>query len=86
MTYHGEFKLWEGGVPPVAQWVKNPTAVAPVTLETMVQSLAQHRGLKDLALLQLWLGFHPWPGNIHGGTCGPKKIKRKKKSVKVETK
>ena len=29
------------GVPAVAQWVKNPTAVAQVTAEVQVQSLAQ---------------------------------------------
>ena len=32
----------------VAQWVKNPTAVAWVTVEVQVHSLAQSSGLKDL--------------------------------------
>ena len=38
------------GVPPVAQWVENLTAVAQVTADAWVQSLAQHRGLKDLGV------------------------------------
>ena len=38
------------GVPAVAQWVKNSTAVAWVTAEVQVLSLARHSGLKDLAL------------------------------------
>ena len=58
------------GVLTGAQWVKNPTAVAQVTVEEQVQSLAQHSGLKDLVLLQLqcrsqpWLGFNSWPGSF----------------------
>lgn len=40
------------GVPPVAQWVKNPTAAAQVDAEVWVQSLAQHIRLKDPALPQ----------------------------------
>ena len=44
----------------MAQWVKNLTAVGWVTMEAWVQSLAQCSGLKDLALLQLWLRFNPW--------------------------
>ena len=47
------------GVPTVAQWVKNPTAVA------QVGSLAWHSGLKDPGLLPLRLGFSPWPRNFH---------------------
>ena len=55
----------------MAQWVKNPTAVAQVSTEAQVQSLAWHSGLKDLELLQLhhrsqlWLRFSPWPWNFH---------------------
>ena len=51
-------------------WVKNPTAVARIALEVHIGSLPWCRGLKDLALLQLWhglhlrLGFSPWPGNF----------------------
>ena len=36
-----------GGVPAVAQWVKNLTAAAQVSAEAQVQSLAWHSGLKD---------------------------------------
>ena len=49
----------------MAQWVKNPTAGACVTVEVWVQFLAWSSGLKDLALPQLqcssqmWLGFNP---------------------------
>ena len=45
----------------MAQWVKNPIAVAWVSVEVWVQ----HSGLKDPASLQLrrrsqlWLGFNP---------------------------
>ena len=39
---------------PVAQWVMDPTAVAWVTAETWIRSLAGHRGLKDLVLLWVW--------------------------------
>ena len=54
------------GVPAVACWVKNLPAVAPVTVEAQVSSLARLSGLKDPALprlwcrSQLWLGFNPW--------------------------
>ena len=49
----------------MAQWVKNPTAVAQVTAEAWVRSLAQCSELKDPVLPQLQLGFFPWPGNFH---------------------
>lgn len=49
----------------MAQWVKNPTAVAQVAVGAQFRSPDQHSGLKDLALLQLWLGISPWPGNLH---------------------
>ena len=32
------------GIPTVAQWVKNPTAVAQVAPDAQVRSLAQHSG------------------------------------------
>ena len=35
------------------QWVKNPTAGAPVAMEAQVQFPAPHSGLKDVAWLQL---------------------------------
>ena len=38
----------------MAQWVKNLNTGARIAAEVWVQSLAQHSGLKDLALLQLW--------------------------------
>ena len=50
----------------MAQWVKNPTAVALVAAEAWIQSLAWCKGLKDLMLQQLWhsvqlqLRFSPW--------------------------
>ena len=49
----------------MVQWVKNLTPSARVTAEVWVQSQAQHNGLKDPALAQLWLRFNPWPGNFH---------------------
>ena len=58
------------GVPAMAQWVKNPTAVAQATVEAQVWSPAQCSGLKDLVLSQLqhrsqlWLGFNLCPGNF----------------------
>ena len=53
------------GVPAVAQWIKNLTAAAQVAVETRVQSLAQHSGLKYPAMLQLQLRLNPWPRNFH---------------------
>ena len=48
-----------------ARRIKNLTAAAQVAVKVQVQSLATWRsGLKDLALMQLWLGFSPWPGNF----------------------
>ena len=58
-------------VPAVAQWLKNPIAVAQIAVEVLVQSLAWHSGLNDPALLQLQhrlqlqLRFFPWPENFH---------------------
>ena len=55
----------------MVQWVKNRTAVAWVTAEVWILSLAQCSVLKDPALLkmgctsQLQLRFNPWPRNFH---------------------
>ena len=54
-----EFPLWCSGLR--AQL----TAAAWVTAEAWVRSPAQCRGKEELALLQLQLGFNPWPGNFH---------------------
>ena len=43
----------------MVQGVKNPTAVAWVTAESWVQSLAWHSGLKELRFSQLWLKINP---------------------------
>ena len=54
----------------MVQWVKNLTAAAWVAAVMPVPSPAQHTGLKDLALLELWrksqlqVGFNPWPRNF----------------------
>ena len=34
--------------------------------------------VKDLVLLLLWLGFHPWPGNFYMPRAWPKKNKKTK--------
>ena len=55
----------------MGQCVKNPTAVAQVSVEVQVQSPAWHSRFKDRVLLQLWhrsklqLGFSLWPGNFY---------------------
>ena len=58
--------LGSKGVPAVALWVKNLTAVTRVAVEVQDQSLAWWSGLKDLLLPQLWLGrdwgLDPIPG------------------------
>ena len=70
------------GVPAVAQWVKNPTAVVQVAEEAQAQSPSWCSGLKDQALPQLWyrtqlyLGFNPWPRNFH--TPRVQSLKKKK--------
>ena len=48
----------------MAHWVKNPAISAWVTGEAWVQFLAHCSGLKDPALVQLRLGFSPWPRNL----------------------
>ena len=71
-----------GGVPAVAQWVRNPTAVAWVTAEAWVGSLAQSSELKDPALPQLQgmselrLRFNPCPGNFCMSWVQPFKEKK----------
>ena len=68
------------GVCAVAQWIRNPTAVAQVTVEVQFLSLVQSSGLGDLALpqlwhgSQLWFGFNPWLGNVHVPGVQPLKI------------
>ena len=44
----------------MVQLVRNLTAVAQVAAEAPVQSLAQHSGLKDPALPQLWHRSQMW--------------------------
>ena len=48
----------------MVQWVKNPTAAAQVAVEVLVQSPAQHNGLKDSARPQLQFRFNPWPQEL----------------------
>ena len=68
------------GVPTVAEWVNNLTAAAGVNGEAEVQSVAQGRELKKLALLQLqhrsqlWIGFNPWPENFHMPLVWPQEL------------
>ena len=56
-TIPWKFLTWHSGL--------SLTAVTQVPAEVQVQSPAQGSGLKDLALLQLALGFDPWPRNLH---------------------
>ena len=42
----------------MAQWLKNPTTMAQVTVEVGVQSLVQCNGLRDQVLPQLQLRLH----------------------------
>ena len=63
----------------MVQWVKNLTAVAWIAVEAWFQSLTGFSGLKGPALLQVWLGFNPWPGNFHKPWVWPLKKKKKKK-------
>ena len=49
------------GVPVVAQWVKNPAAVAQVSVDVQVQSSAQCSGLKDPELpVAAWVQSLVW--------------------------
>ena len=61
----------------MAQWINTLTRAARVAAEAQAGSLAQHGGLKDLVLLQLWLGFSVWPGNFMCHRCGHKKERQK---------
>ena len=67
---------------------KNLTAVAEVTSETQVQSMARHSGLKDLVLPQLWCGsqlrlrFDPWLGNVHRPRMPTLKKKKLRKTLR----
>ena len=48
------------GVPTMAQWVKNVTAVSQVAVEAWVPSLAQGTGLKDLATAAAQIQSQAW--------------------------
>ena len=52
------------GVPSVAYGLRSGLQLLRSLLRHD-RSLAWCRGLNDQALLQLWLGFNPWPGNLH---------------------
>ena len=58
------FKVQHMGVPTVAQWVKNPPAVAWIAVEAQVGCPDQGNEVKDPTLLQLRLRCNPWPGNF----------------------
>ena len=45
----------KAGVPTVAQWIKNQTAVAWITAEAQGQSPAWYSGSKEMVLPHLWL-------------------------------
>ena len=63
----------------MVQGVKNLTAVAWVTVQAWVQPLAQHSGLKNPVLMQLWHRLNP-AQNFH--VLGVwHKIKKKKKGL-----
>ena len=55
----------------MVQWVNNLTALAWVTVEVQVQTLAWYNGLEDHVLphlwhnLELWVRFNPWARNFH---------------------
>ena len=71
------------------QWVKNPTAGAPVAMEAQVQFPAPHSGLKDVAWLQLRHEVEAGAG-IQSLACelpqawGVAVIKKKKKKFSSE--
>ena len=64
----------------MAQWVKNPTAVAQVAMEVWVQSLARCSGLRNPELPQLQLKFSPYAA----GAAIKFKKKKKKKQQREE--
>ena len=78
------YKIMLSGVSAVAQCVKNPAAAAGVTVEEWVQSLAWCSGLKYMALLQLGLGFNPWPENFHMPRVGHNNFLKKKRSCHLQ--
>ena len=65
------------GIPAMVDWVKNPTAMAQVTVEVQIRSPAWHSGLQDIEVLAqrqrrlLWLRFSPWPGNVQMAQVWP---------------
>ena len=67
----------------MAQWVKNPIAVAQVAIEVWVWSPARCGRLKDPALLQLChrlqlgLRFSPWPGELPYAAGAAIKLRKK---------
>ena len=65
------------GVPTVAQWVKNPTAVSQFSAEARVRFPVPRSGLKDSLLPQLQLRFDPRPRNFHMLQVQPLKKKKK---------
>ena len=48
----------------MAQWVKNPIAVAQVYLEVSLGQWVEGSSITS-ALAQLWLRFNPWPRKFH---------------------
>ena len=50
--------------------------MAQVAVKAQVQCPAWHSGLKDPALLQLWLGFNSWPREPHVPWVQSKKKER----------
>lgn len=63
---------------------KNPTAMARIAAKAQVWSLNLHSGLKDMALLQLWLRFTPCPENLHMPWVQPLKKKKKRKKLREQ--
>ena len=63
----------------MAQWVKNLTAMAEVTVKVQVRFPTQRRGLKDPALPRCGLDSILGPGTSMCHGCGHKKTKKKKK-------
>ena len=72
----------------MAHWVKNLTAVAQVSAEVRVHSLAHYSRLKGIAAATAkvtavaQLRFSPWPDNFHMPQVQPKKKKKKKRMTK----
>ena len=65
----------------MAQWIKNPSAAARVSVELKVSNPGPVQWVKNLVLPQLQLGLSSWPGNFHMlQGHGHTKIKLKNKS------